>query len=101
MQTPLKCASVLAVLGCSFVGGAAPTRAAGQAVAAPGVTFTRDVAPILQRSCQTCHRPGSLGPISFLTYEETRPWARAMEQKTLLREGGEPVECYVGRPCSC
>ena len=81
MQTPLKCACVLAV-----VGGAAPTRAAGPAEATPGVTFTKDVAPILQRSCQRCHRPGALGPMSFLTYAEARPWARAMKQKTLLRE---------------
>ncbi len=86
MQTPLKCACVLAVVGFAVVVGAAPTRAAGPAEATPGVTFTKDVAPILQRSCQRCHRPGALGPMSFLTYAEARPWARAMKQKTLLRE---------------
>ena len=37
------------------------------------VTFTKDIAPILQRSCQGCHRPDSLGPMSLVTYEETRP----------------------------
>jgi hypothetical protein len=41
-------------------------------------TFTKDVAPILQRNCQMCHRPGEAAPFSMLTYEETRPWAKAM-----------------------
>ena len=40
------------------------------------VTFTRDIAPIFQRSCQSCHRTGSIAPMSLLTYEEVRPWAR-------------------------
>ena len=54
--------------------------------AAADVTFARDIAPILQRSCQSCHRAGSLAPMSFTTYEQTRPWARAMKDKTALRE---------------
>ncbi len=49
------------------------------------VTFTRDIAPILQRSCQHCHRPDSVAPMSLLTYEEVRPWARAMKNRTALR----------------
>ena len=39
-------------------------------------TFTRDVAPILQEKCQACHRPGYIAPMSLVTFEETRPWAR-------------------------
>jgi hypothetical protein len=50
------------------------------------VTFTKDVAPILQRSCQTCHRPGSVAPMSLLTYQEARPWARSIKQKVSARE---------------
>ena len=50
------------------------------------VTFTKDVAPILQRSCQTCHRPGAIAPMSLLTYEEARPWARSIKQKVTSRE---------------
>lgn len=46
-------------------------------VTPPGHTHTKDVAPILQRSCQTCHRPGTNAPMSLLTYEDVRPWARA------------------------
>ena len=60
----------------------APGTAAAQA---DDVTFTRDVAPILQRSCQTCHREGSIAPMSLLTYEETRPWARAIREKVETR----------------
>ena len=41
----------------------------------PPPTFTKDVAPILQKHCQSCHRPGEAAPFSMLTYEDTRPWA--------------------------
>jgi len=46
------------------------------------VTFARDIAPILQRSCQNCHRPDGVAPMSLVTYEEVRPWARAIKQRT-------------------
>ena len=42
-------------------------------------TYTKNVAPILQKHCQSCHRPGEAAPFSMLTYEETRPWAGAMK----------------------
>ena len=44
-----------------------------------GVTFTKDVAPILQKNCQSCHRPGEAGPFSMLTYEDVRPWTGAIK----------------------
>ena len=50
------------------------------------VTFTKDIAPILQRSCQKCHRPQSLAPMSLIEYEEVRPWARSMKHRTGLRD---------------
>src|ERR1700712_4492371 len=51
--------------------------------AAPGeVTFTKDVAPILQRSCENCHRADGVAPMSLSTYEDARPWARAIKQRT-------------------
>jgi len=50
------------------------------------VTFTKDVAPILQRACQDCHRPGSLGPMPLLTYEDTRPWAKSIRTKVANRD---------------
>ena len=66
---------------------AVPATALAQTPSARGpVTFAKDVAPILQRSCQVCHRPGSIAPMSLLTYQEVRPWARAIKQRTGLRE---------------
>lgn len=50
------------------------------------ITFTKDIAPILQARCQVCHRPNTFAPMSLLTYEETRPWAKSIKQKTLARE---------------
>ena len=52
---------------------------------AQDVTFTKDVAPILQRSCQTCHRPGSIAPMSLLTYEDARPWVRSIRTQAVKR----------------
>ena len=50
------------------------------------VTFARDVAPILQKNCQQCHQPGAIGPMSLTTFEEVRPWARAIKQRVLAGE---------------
>lgn len=58
--------------------------AAAQATADRPVTFTKDIAPILQRSCQRCHQPDSIAPMSLLTYEQVRPYARAIKQRTQL-----------------
>ena len=63
----------------------APAAAAGQASGSDDVTFTRDIVPILQRSCQSCHRPNSLAPMSLITYDEVRPWARSIKNRTALR----------------
>jgi hypothetical protein len=49
------------------------------------VTFSKDVAPILQRSCQGCHRTGSMAPMSLVSYQEVRPWARAIKEKVASR----------------
>ena len=56
------------------------------AAQAEQVTFTKDVAPILQRSCQNCHRPGAIAPMSLLTYDDVRPWARAIKEKVSKRQ---------------
>src|ERR1044072_3385636 len=62
--------------------GARPQQASKPAA----VTFNKDVLPILQKNCQTCHRPGEIGPMSFLTYETTRPWAKAIKEAVLTRK---------------
>jgi len=47
------------------------------------VTFHKDVLPILQKNCQNCHRPGQIGKMPLLTYDETRPWAKAIKAAVL------------------
>lgn len=55
-------------------------------------TFTKDVLPILQANCQDCHRPsglnfsGMIAPMSLMTYEEVRPWSKAMAKAVANRE---------------
>ena len=58
--------------------------AAAQSAADRPVTFTKDIAPILQKSCQRCHRPDSIAPMALLTYDQVRPYARAIKQRTQL-----------------
>ena len=50
------------------------------------VTFHKDIEPILQRSCQSCHREGGAGPMSLVTYEQVAPFAGLIEYKTGLRD---------------
>jgi hypothetical protein len=54
--------------------------------AADPVTFAKDVAPILQERCQECHHAGSMAPMSLVTYEETRPWAKAIRDRVSTRQ---------------
>jgi hypothetical protein len=46
------------------------------------VTFAKDIAPILQRSCENCHRVDGVAPMPLQTYDQVRPWARAIKQRT-------------------
>jgi mono/diheme cytochrome c family protein len=76
------CAGVVMALG-TAASVAAQTAARSPE---PQVTFTKDVATILQRSCQACHRPNNIAPMSLLTYEDARPWARSIRAKVSERE---------------
>jgi hypothetical protein len=49
-------------------------------------TFAKDVAPIMFDKCATCHRPGEVAPMTFLSYEEVRPWAKVIRSKIVSRE---------------
>lgn len=55
-------------------------------LAAQEVTFYRDVLPILQNRCQECHRTGQMAPMALTTYQETRPWAKAIREAVLTRK---------------
>src|ERR1700730_12843565 len=70
------------LIAISLVGGA--TLFAGET--SSSVTFNKDVLPILQNNCQSCHRPGQIAPMSFMTYQSTRPWAKAMKAAVLSRK---------------
>src|ERR1700733_9528539 len=59
------------------------------------VTFYRDVLPVLQERCQSCHRAGEVGPMAFGAYDQTRPWAKAIKQAVLL---GKMPPWYADTP---
>jgi len=50
------------------------------------ITFNKDVLPVMQKRCQACHRPGEVAPMSFLTYKDVRPWAKAIREAVLTRK---------------
>src|SRR5687767_6937992 len=64
--------------------GLAPAPAGAEPTSTP--TFAKDVAPIFQEKCETCHRPGSIAPMSLQTFEETRPWARSIRARVEARQ---------------
>jgi mono/diheme cytochrome c family protein len=78
----------------SLVAGSLALPLSAPAADAPAPTFTKDVAPILQRSCQVCHRPEGIAPMSLLTYEEARPWARSIKTNVAA---GEMPPWYIDR----
>src|SRR5918996_1489680 len=59
-----------------------PTAAAASAPP----TYTKDIAPILFKHCAQCHRPGEVAPMSLLSYDDVRPWAKAIKSKVVSRE---------------
>lgn len=70
-----------------MLGAFSPRPVEAQAEAAlENITFARDIAPILQRSCQNCHQPNGVAPMSLVTYEEVRPWADVIKYKTGIRD---------------
>src|SRR6185295_8637199 len=88
----------------TWTGGLALFVAAGLGLLAPrglqaapgGVpadpNFTKHIAPILQRSCENCHRPNGVAPMPLVSYEDVRPWARAIKQRTGMGPRGNPAD---------
>src|SRR5687767_12913398 len=72
-------ATVVALFGVFLAGGSAPA-------SAQPPTFSKDVAPIFYRNCSQCHRPNEVAPMSLMTYDEVRPWARSIKSKVLKKE---------------
>ena len=73
-QRSVIAVSVLTVLGLSLPAAAAETP-----------TFAKDVAPIFQEKCQVCHRPGSMAPMSLVSYQDVRPWVRSIRTQVASR----------------
>src|SRR5262245_4990224 len=84
----MKCAFGLCLL-CAFVAfvflSLDSSNATSAAAFGASVTFTKDVAPIVQKNCVVCHRPGEVAPMSFTNYKEVRPWAKAIREKVVTR----------------
>ena len=82
--------TLAALLAIGMVAAAAPGYAENEAAAE--VTYYKHILPIMQENCQTCHRPsgynisGLVAPMSFMDYQETRPWARSIARKVESRE---------------
>src|SRR2546428_11660704 len=77
----LRVSMALAVSG--LVAASFPAAAAD---APKSPTFTKDVAPIFQQKCESCHRPDNMAPMSLTTYEEARPWARSIAARVAARQ---------------
>src|ERR1700676_4494412 len=87
LKTPFGLGLIAAAMfGTAGIAVAPGKNAAAGASGKDQVTFTKDVAPILQRACQNCHRPDSMAPMSLLTYQEARPWARSIKEKVVKRD---------------
>ena len=76
------CDLTMAVFGLAVAGTAAT----------PSVTFQKDVLPILEKNCQTCHRPGEVAPFSLMSYADARPWAKAIKVAVVTSR------CHPGLP---
>src|SRR4051794_24017259 len=71
----------VAVLACTSLW---PHVAVAQSASA--VTFSKDIAPILQSKCQACHQPNSIAPMSLISFQEVRPWARSIRDRVSTRQ---------------
>ena len=79
----------LALPAAVVLGFLTPVAQQAQTVPAPGdITFTKDIAPVLQRSCQNCHHPNSVAPMSLVTYEDVRPWAKSIKARVSMGPHG-------------
>jgi hypothetical protein len=72
--------------------------AAIAAAQSPAPTFYKDVLPILQNRCQECHRPGEIGKMPLLTFEQTRPWAKSIKAAVLTGKMPPwPADPHIGK----
>ncbi|MBI4476636.1 MAG: cytochrome c [Acidobacteria bacterium] len=84
MKRVLLALTATALVATSF--GSPVQTADAEAASASVPTFTKDVAPIFNRSCVRCHRPGQIAPMALLAYQDVRPWVRSIKDKVVSRE---------------
>lgn len=78
IRLPIIITGAVMLATCVPLSGAETRAPAAQA------TFSKDIAPILQRSCRNCHHPNSIASMSLLTFKDARPWARSIKTRVLL-----------------
>src|SRR5438477_7855251 len=74
------------IIGAGMVAACTCLMLSSVAFGADTATFAKDIVPILQEKCQECHHAGSMAPMSLVTYEETRPWAKAIRERVITRQ---------------
>ncbi len=84
-ELPRAFAYVLALLAALAVVSPAQAQVSFSASVADDVTYTRDVAPIIQQNCEVCHRPGGIGPMDLVTYDDVRRYARRVREQVANR----------------
>jgi hypothetical protein len=99
----MKKFALIAAAGLFCLGGYLPETVSSNAGEKKEITFAKDIAPIFQNRCEECHRQGGVAPMSLVTYEESRPWARAIKEKVINREmppfhAAGPVGRYQNDP---
>ena len=74
------------LVGCLFLLGLSLATGLSSASDKASVSFSKDVAPIINKNCANCHRPGEVAPMSLLTFKEVRPWAKSIREKVAQRQ---------------
>jgi hypothetical protein len=102
MGKALVLAVFFVLVGTHFLSGT-PSRVRATDKGKNVLTFTKDIAPILQSSCQECHHKGGIGPMPLVDYGQVRPWARAIQERVLNRSmppfhAAGPIGRFVGDP---
>ena len=74
------------LMGVLLAGAMLAAMSSSEAFASSTLTFTKDIAPVFHFKCEDSHRPGEIAPMSLLTYEEARPWAKSIAKNVAARD---------------
>ena len=86
MRNTMRSIITITLLTGSWLATGITASADGLPAVSGTVTFSKDIAPILQRSCQNCHQPNSVAPMSLITWKDARPWAKSMKERVMIRD---------------